>query len=582
MWIYIPSKIYKNSLFPFKEDEEVLIEIDEGSIIINKNDERFKVLKNFGLENANLPRLLEIKASVNKDRPFLYFRDQVFSFFDMNQISNQIAHGIINIVNELDLKKPKIGILMNNCPEYLFSWFGVAKAGCIYVTIDKTLKADLLKYVLNNSDTEILILDYEFFNIIEMALLNLSRIKRIVIRNAPKDFNYTSLYQPFNELITSNIENPKINIHDQDPVGIQYTEGSTGKPKGVVYRNIIVSGINLGYELRQLGLKEGSKIYCPGELSHASTHFYTILPSLFYDNSVIITKNFDPSTFWDDIEKYKPTNFSYFGGYLTALLFQEPKNRKHTIEFAYGFGAKGDTWNAFEKRFGVKLIEFWSHVEGVGVTINKVGSNGGKLGSIGKPLDLIEMKIVDQEKNELPPGPDNIGEIAVRRKTQTLFEYYKEPENGDVRIGENKWVYTGDYGYMDFEGFFYFKGKKDDFILTGGKPIFARDIEVVANSHPHIIESAVFPVISGTNSKRELKITVVKVKNKTLTHQEFSDFLYHNLAYIHVPRFIEFKESIRKGPSTEILKSILKKEWDEIKSNNNIWDNRSKDFNNKK
>ncbi|KKM02760.1 hypothetical protein LCGC14_1781220, partial [marine sediment metagenome] len=290
MWIYIPSKIYKNTSFPFKENEEVLIEIEDNSIIISKNDEKSKILKDFGIENATLPKLLEIKASVNKDRPFLYFKDQVFSFLDMNRRSNQIAHGIINIVNEFELKNPKIAVLMNNCPEYLFSWFGLAKAGCIFVPIDKSLKPDLIQHVLSNSDTEILILDYEFFAVFELVSQNLSRIKRVLIRNAPKDFNYSTLYQPFEALITSHIENPKINIHDQDPVGIQYTEGSTGKPKGVLYRNIVLGGINLGFELRELGLKKGSKIYCTGPLSHASTHFYTILPSLFYDNSVIITE----------------------------------------------------------------------------------------------------------------------------------------------------------------------------------------------------------------------------------------------------------------------------------------------------
>jgi len=93
-----------------------------------------------------------------------------------------------------------------------------------------------------------------------------------------------------------------------------------------------------------------------------------------------------------------------------------------------------------------------------------------------------------------------------------------------------------------------------------------------ANSHPYIIETAVIPISNNTNSKRELKISVVKVKNKALTHKEVSDFLYHNLAYFQVPRYIEFREEIPKGPSTEISKSILKKEWEEMKSRANIWD----------
>ncbi len=145
-----------------------------------------------------------------------------------------------------------------------------------------------------------------------------------------------------------------------------------------------------------------------------------------------------------------------------------------------------------------------------------------------------------------------------------------------MRKGENGWVYTGDYGYMDFEGFFYFKGKKNEFIFIGGEHIFARDIENVANSHPHIVETAVVSVPSGT--RKDSKITVVKVKNKAITHQELSDFLYHNLAYFQVPRYIEFREEIPKGPSTEISASVLIKEWNENKSRDSIWDTKTKDF----
>lgn len=120
MWIYIPSKIYKDTSFPFNDDEEMLIEIEDSSLIVSKNDERSKILKNFGIENATLPKLLEIKAAINKDHPYLYFKDKCISYRDINQSSNKLAHGFIKLVNELELKKPKIALLMNNCPEYIF------------------------------------------------------------------------------------------------------------------------------------------------------------------------------------------------------------------------------------------------------------------------------------------------------------------------------------------------------------------------------------------------------------------------------------------------------------------------------
>ena len=111
VWIYIPSKVYKNSLFPFQDNEEVIIEIEDESLKISKNDDRSKILREFGIENATLPRLLEIKAAENKDQPFLYFKDKVFSYQELNRISNRFAHGIIEIMNESGLIKPKISLL---------------------------------------------------------------------------------------------------------------------------------------------------------------------------------------------------------------------------------------------------------------------------------------------------------------------------------------------------------------------------------------------------------------------------------------------------------------------------------------
>ncbi|MBA7545107.1 Long-chain-fatty-acid--CoA ligase [subsurface metagenome] len=208
--------------------------------------------------------------------------------------------------------------------------------------------------------------------------------------------------------------------------------------------------------------------------------------------------------------------------------------------------------------------------------MNKIGSKGGKIGSIGTPLDFIEIKIVNSEDKELPPGPNNVGEIIVRRKSGELFEYYKQPENEDVRIGDNKWVYTNDFGYMDHDGYIYFKGKGNEIILKGDEVIFAKDIERIANSHPHIIESAVIPVSNGNNI--DLKITAVKVQNRSITPEELSDYLYHNIAFEHVPRYIEIIDKLPKGTATEVLKEILKEDWDKGYYYSNMWDTKIHDF----
>ena len=577
-WIYIPSKIYKSDIFPFLDNEEIVIEIDGGSLVISKNDERSRIVRNFGIENATLPRLLEIKAIDNKDQPFLYFKDECFSYQEINKISNRYAHGILKLTTQLDLKSPKISLLMDNCSEFIFTWFGIAKAGCVFVSIDKFLSYELLEHVLNDSDTEILIIDHKFLKKFAKISKNLPKIKKVLIRNAPADFNFENNYTNFNSIITSYSENPIINLSYEDPTEILYSEGVTGRPKGVVFRNIVLAGIALGYELGKIGLSKASKIYCPMSLSSSSAQFFVVIPSIFYDKSLIITEDFNASTFWEEINKFKPSCFCYYGSYLTKLLYKRPKvnDRFHSIKFAYGFGAGMDLWKAFEERFGILLYECWSHSEGIGVTINKLGSEGGKIGSIGTALDFIELKIIDSEGKKLPSGPNNVGEIAVRRKSGAIFEYYRQPKKTDVKIVKNNWVYSGDFGYMDYEGYIYYKGKRKEIISKGNELIFTRDIERVANSHPYIIESSVFPVKNGENSNIEFKILAVKVKNHSITYEELGEFLFRNLAYFHVPRYIEFIEELPKNSEINALSEISK--WMNSNSKNNTWDNQIKDF----
>ena len=579
-WIYIPSKVYKDKLFPFQEDEEVIIEIEDESLVISKNDDRSKVLREFGIENATLPKLLEIKAAENSDQTFLYFKDKVYSYHDTNRISNRFAHGIIEIINDSGLIKPKISLLMNNCPEFIFTWFGIVKAGGIFVPLDKSLKEDMLEHILNDSDTEILILDYRFISNFQKIEGNVKKIKKIVVQNAPSDFNFNDKYIDFRSIITSNIENPNIKIYKDDPIEILYSSGVAGIPKGVLYNNVVIGGIAIGYELNKMGFNEIKNLYCPFPLSLGAAHFFAVIPSLFYNKSLIITDDFTPSTFWDEIKKYEPSCFCYFGGYLTSLIYQKAKinDRIHSVKFAYGHGASTDLWNAFEERFGVPLYECWSHNEGIGITMNKIGSKGGKIGSIGKPLDFLEVKIIDSEGNELSPGPNNIGEMVFRRKSRVVFEYYKKPEKDDVRIGEYNWVYTGDFGYRDYDGYLYFKGLKMEVVQKEKDTIYIRDIEREANSHPSIIETAVIPISNGDSSNIEFKIFAIKVKNHSITHEEFSDYLYHNLSYFHVPRFIEFREDLPRGPSTKFLKILLKKEWDKEVSRKSTWDTQLHDF----
>jgi crotonobetaine/carnitine-CoA ligase len=463
-WVYIPSKIFNDISFPFSDKEEVIIEVQEdGALLIKKSEVLIDIINTYGIENATLPKLIEKKAKENGNHKFLYYKDEIYTFNDINQQSNKVAHVLIDLFKKLKLKKrPKISLIFPNCSEFIFCWFGVVKAGGVFSPINTGLKGEILRYILENSDTEILIIDHQYLTNFEEIKNQLPNIKKIFIRNAPSGFNFDEYILNFLDLFGENTSNPNVIVKDWHPMEILYTLGTTGRPKGVIWRNyLVLTGINVGKELVKIGLNESDVIYCPVPLCHGIGQIIAILSAIFYDASIMITEKFDPLTFWDEIKRYNITGFIYYWDILESLMEQSHSKveKEHSLKWVFGYGASKDTWKAFENRFGVLLYEGWTLTEAVGITMNTVGSKGGKIGSVGTSVSGYEFKIVNKDGKVLPPGPKNIGEIVSRSTFPIPLGYYG---NTEWKEEKNRWFHTGDYGYVDYDGFLYFMGRKEE------------------------------------------------------------------------------------------------------------------------
>ncbi|TFF63771.1 MAG: hypothetical protein EU521_00350, partial [Promethearchaeota archaeon] len=206
-WLYIASDISKDEAFPFKDREKVIVELKENKLIIHKVHKISEIIEQFGISDATLPQLIRIRAKEDGVNPFLYFKNKIFSYQDVNRISNQIAHGIIRLVENMELKRTNIALLFSNCPDTIFTWLAVAKTKNILVPISYKLKGDLLEYVLRNSNAELLIIDYQNYQEYKKIKDNLPKIKKIIIRNTPKGFNFNENLINFNEIFSKNDKN---------------------------------------------------------------------------------------------------------------------------------------------------------------------------------------------------------------------------------------------------------------------------------------------------------------------------------------------------------------------------------------
>ncbi len=276
-----------------------------------------------------------------------------------------------------------------------------------------------------------------------------------------------------------------------------------------------------------------------------------------------------------------PLNVISKGSSFLSLLLKQHQSeieREHKIKWAFGSVTTDDIWEPFEYRFGIPLYESWSLIEG-GITINTGGSKAGKRGSIGKPVSGFEVKIVNLNGLELPPGRENIGQIITKMTIPMKLDYYNPSSlSKDARsLSLDDWIESGDLGYKDEDGYIYFVGREKDMMVKHGHKFNIRNIERILKKHPFILESAAF-LVYDENEKEEIKICLVNKNPDLIKHEDIFSYVNENLPYYMIPRYIEFKEVIYKSPAERIRTFTLKNEWHKESVKKNTWDAIKKDY----
>lgn len=509
-------------------------------------------------------RVLEEQAAIHGDRLFLDFKgESEVSYRQLDQNSARFANGFM----ELGIgKDAKVAVMLPNCPEYLYCWFGLAKIGAVMVPVNTAHKGELLQYIIDSSDAEMIVTDEALLGRIRQVEAQLGKVKRILVQGWHSGLGTGKIEtSALADLARASSEPPRADVKHSDPMTILFTSGTTGPSKGVVmshhyyYHAARIIGRGMGYGPDDV-------LYTCLPLFHVNAQVCTVLAALLFDARVAMYERFSASTFWEEIRRSRATVFLALGtmGNILYKAPARPDDRNNNVRLALIVPPPEDV-EGFERRFNLRVVyETFGMTEAVVAPPAIIEPR--RPGCCGRPAEDTEVRIVDDD--DLPLAPYQKGEIVMRpREPYTIMSgYYKMPEETLLAL-RNLWFHTGDLGYMDEDGYLYFVGRKKEAIRRRGENISAFEVERIINRHPSVLESAAIPVPSELGED-DVKIVVVLKEGESLHPEELIKFCEERMAYFMVPRFVEFRDSLPKTPTQRVEKYKLQAEGNTSKT----WD----------
>ena len=465
--------------------------------------------------------------------------------------------------------KPHVGVLLPNGPEYLFWLNGAALAGAAIVGINPTRRGEALAADVRATDCAVIVTDAEGAALLEGLSLGVSD-DRILVTGSDR---YGALLAEFAGSEGARALVDQADEIDEDALYLLiFTSGTTGVPKAVRCTQGRLAGIaevaapGYGYTGEDI-------CYCPMPLFHGNALMALWGPAVMVGAAIATRPRFSASAFIDDVRTFGATKFSYVGKAIAYILAtpERADDADNTLKSAFGTEASVRDRDRFRKRFGCYLIEGYGQSEG-GAAINPV--LGMPKGALGKPVDAVDLAVISPETGEeCPPAQfdaegrllnagEAIGEM-VNRSGPGKFEGYYQRADAEAERLRRGWYWTGDLGYVDAEGFFYFAGRTGDWLRVDSENFAAGPVEAVLSRHPDLSVVAVYPVPdTASGAGDQVMLALETVPGRPFDPEAFAEWLaaQPDLGPKWVPRYVRVSASLPQTATGKVTKVGLRSE----------------------
>jgi len=494
----------------------------------------------------NISNILVQGAMCFPEKKALICPNQSYSYKEFNWI----VDGITLYLRDLGVtREQRVSLFLPNIPEWPMFYYGTARLGATSVCIASALKRQELIQVINDSLSSVLVTSEELLS----QLPDQKEIPHI------KDVLVVERDQTLRAIVEGRQRRPippyRVECEGDDVTTLLYTGGTTGVPKGamITHKNLLYSAQTVCYYERTVPEDVG---ICFMPLTHVFGQCH-IMNSIFYGcGTLVLLKGFDMDTVLASVLENKVTRF-YAVPTIYIRFLNNPESKKYLKTLTYVFSAATsmpeEVVRQWYQEYRLPIHESYGMTESASITTFNHRYRH-KVGSVGVPAGVTEIKLFDARDREVKPG--ETGEIVIR-SPNIMKGYFNQPEE-TANAFRKGWFHSGDVGRFDEEGYLYIVDRIKDLIITGGENVFPREVEEVLYSHDAINECAVVGWPHPEFGEAVTAFVTLK-EGKVVEEEELIRFCKDRLARYKVPKKINFVKELPKSPQGKILRRELRK-----------------------